>query len=185
VTIDETPAHPVLVIMGVAGSGKSTVAQELVSRLGWDFVEGDDLHPPANRAKMAAGEPLTDDDRQPWLETVADWIRGQIEAGRPGIVTCSALRHRYRDLLRTDATVFVHLHGSRELLAERMGARKDHFMPSSLLESQLATLEPLRPDERAVVVDIGPPAEAQVQEIIDRLALVPDTTDRPVPDLGE
>ena len=172
-TIDETPAHPVLVIMGVAGSGKSTVAEELVRRLGWDFVEGDELHPDANRAKMAAGVPLTDDDRRPWLEIVARWIDGQIEAGRPGIVTCSALRHRYRDVLRTDATVFVHLHGSRELLGERMGGREGHFMPFSLLESQLATLEPLQPDERGVVVDIGPPTEAQVHEIIDRLALVP------------
>ena len=157
--------------MGVSGSGKSTVAKGLVRRLGWDFVEGDDLHPAANRAKMAAGVPLTDDDRRPWLETVAEWIHGQIEAGRSGIVTCSALRRRYRDVLRTDATVFVHLHGSRELLAERMGARKDHFMPSSLLESQLATLEPLRPDEPGLVVDIGPTTEAQVQEIIDRLAV--------------
>ena len=130
-TIEDMPAHPVLVIMGVSGCGKSSVAKGLVDRLGWDLIEGDDLHPVANRDKMAAGVPLTDEDRQPWLETVADWIGGQINADRPGVVTCSALRRRYRDLLRTDATVFVHLHGSRELLAERMAARKDHFMPTS------------------------------------------------------
>ena len=183
-TIEESPAHPVLVIMGVAGCGKSTVAKELVHRLGWDFVEGDDLHPAANRAKMSAGVPLTDEDRQPWLERVAEWIRGQIDAGRPGVVTCSALRRRYRDVLHTDATVFVHLHGSRELLKERMEARKGHFMPFSLLESQLATLEPLQPDERGLVVDIGPTTEAQVQEIIDRLALTPDASD-PIRDPGE
>ena len=167
------PAHPVLVIMGVSGCGKSSVAKGLVDRLGWDLIEGDDLHPVANRDKMAAGVPLTDEDRQPWLETVADWIGGQINAGRAGVVTCSALRRRYRDLLRTDATVFVHLHGSRELLAERMAARKDHFMPTSLLDSQLATLEPLEPGERGLVVDIDAPNEAQVQEIIERLDLSP------------
>jgi gluconokinase len=144
-----------------------------VRRLGWDFVEGDDLHPAANRAKMAAGVPLNDEDRQPWLEIIAEWIRGQIEAGRPGILTCSALRRRYRDVLRTDSTVFVHLHGSPELLAERMGGRTGHFMPSSLLQSQLATLEPLGPDERGLVVDIGPPTPEQAQEILDRLGLEP------------
>ncbi len=176
-TIDDTPAHPVLVVMGVSGSGKSSAAKELVRRLGWDYVEGDDLHPAANREKMSAGIPLTDEDRWPWLETVAGWIRGQIDAGRPGVVTCSALRRRYRDVLRTEVTVFVHLHGSRELLEERMAARKDHFMPLSLLESQLATLEPLQPDELGVVVDIGPPTEAQIQQVIDRLGLAPDAAE--------
>ena len=127
---------------------------------------------------MAAGLPLNDDDRRAWLETVADWIRRPDQAGRPGVVTCSALRRRYRDMLRTDVTVFVHLHGSRELLKERMGARKDHFMPFSLLESQLATLEPFEPDERGLVVDIGPATEAQVQQIIDRLRLAPERPSR-------
>ena len=168
--------QPVLVIMGVSGCGKSTVATLLVERLGWAFQEGDDLHPPANVAKMAAGTPLTDDDRWPWLDRVADWIHGRIDAGQPGIITCSALRRAYRDRLRRDDTehvVFVHLAGSREVILERLGARKGHFMPSTLLDSQFATLEPPGPDENAVTVDVARPAAEQADDVVERLDLRP------------
>jgi len=151
---------PVLVIMGVAGSGKSTVAGLLAGRLGWDLAEGDDMHPAANIAKMAAGHPLTDEDRWPWLARVADWIREHTAAHRPGIVTCSALKRSYRDVLRGDGVIFVYLAASRELIAHRLAARHGHFMPAALLDSQLATLEPPGPDEQAITVDVsGSPAE--------------------------
>ena len=146
---------PVLVVMGVSGSGKSTVARVLAEQLGWDFQEGDELHPPENVAKMASGVPLTDADRWPWLDRVAAWISHQHEAGRPGVVTCSALRRAYRDRLRTPSVVFVYLAGSTGLLEQRVQARHGHFMPASLLESQLATLEAPRPDEHAVTVELG------------------------------
>jgi gluconokinase len=170
--------QPVLVIMGISGSGKSTVAGLLAGRLGWALEEGDDLHPPANVAKMHAGIPLTDDDRLPWLDTVADWIHGQITAGLPGIITCSALRRSYRDRLRRgDSThvVFVHLAGSRDTVGQRLTARTDHFMPASLLDSQLATLEPPGPDENALTVDVGRRAAEEADEIIERLDLRPLT----------
>ncbi|SDY62075.1 gluconate kinase, SKI family [Herbiconiux ginsengi] len=145
--------------MGVSGSGKSLIGSGLAARHGWVFVDGDDLHPEANVAKMAAGIPLTDADRWPWLDAVAATL-----AGSPGgiVVACSALRRVYRDRIRAAApdAVFVELAGSRELLWERMTARPGHFMPASLLDSQLATLEPLAPDEAGVIVSIdGPPAE--------------------------
>ncbi len=161
----------VLVLMGVSGCGKSTVAGLLAGRLGWDFCEGDDLHPAENVAKMAAGIPLTDDDRLPWLRRIAAWIDAERRAGRPGVVTCSALKHRYRDVLRGPGVVFVLLDGSKDLIATRMRARHEHFMPVSLLDSQLADLE--RPDEteQALIVDIGPPPAAQAAQIIDTLGL--------------
>jgi gluconokinase len=152
---------PVLVIMGVAGSGKSTVAGLLAGRLGWDLAEGDDMHPPANIAKMAAGHPLTDEDRRPWLARVAAWILEHTAAHRPGIVTCSALKRSYRDVLRGDAVIFVYLAASRELIAQRLAARHGHFMSPALLDSQFATLEPPGPDERAITIDVsGSPAES-------------------------
>jgi gluconokinase len=177
--VNETTAsdgrqQPVLVVMGVSGSGKSTVAGLLAGRLNWPFEEGDDLHPQRNVEKMAAGEPLTDDDRWPWLDRVADWIHGQVAAGQPGIITCSALRRSYRDRLRRDDAehvVFVHLAGSRETVGQRLTARTDHFMPSSLLDSQIATLEPPGPDENALTVDVGRRATDEVDEIIQRLGL--------------
>ena len=178
-TVSETQ-QPVLVIMGVSGCGKSTVAKLLVDRLGWPFQEGDELHPPSNVAKMHAGTPLTDDDRWPWLDTVADWIHGRIAAGGPGIITCSALRRAYRDRLRRDDrdhVVFVHLAGSREVILGRLDSRRGHFMPPSLLDSQFATLEPPDPDEKAVTVDVARPADEQVAVIIDQLQLHPLTTD--------
>lgn len=143
-----------VVVMGVSGSGKSTVARRLSNRLGWPFVEADDLHPEANVAKMAAGTPLTDADREPWLRLVRDRVD---QLGTDVIVTCSALRRSYRDVLRSgQAQVrFVHLAGTAELLDARMTARTDHFMPASLLTSQLETLEPLEPDEDGVVLDVA------------------------------
>jgi carbohydrate kinase (thermoresistant glucokinase family) len=160
-----------VVVMGVAGTGKSTVARALAERLGWPFGEGDDLHPAANVAKMAAGIPLEDADRWPWLDAIAAWTAERAAAGNSTIVTCSALRRTYRDRLRAAApgTVFVHLVGSPALLAERMTARKDHFMPTSLLGSQLETLEPLEADEPGFTVDVELPAAAIVDEVLDRL----------------
>ncbi|WP_330179104.1 gluconokinase [Nocardia sp. NBC_01503] len=153
----------IVVVMGVSGSGKSTVAAMLAETLGWDLLEGDDLHPAANVAKMAAGHPLADADRQPWLEAIAAWMADHLATGRSGLVTCSALKHSYRDTLRRAAIghpgdiTFLLLHGTREQLRARVTARKDHFMPPGLLDSQLDTLEPPTPDEHIITVEIGPP----------------------------
>ena len=125
--------------MGVSGSGKSTVAGILAGQLGWDLVEGDDLHPAANVAKMSAGIPLADEDRWPWLDRVAAWIRNHTATGVPGIITCSALKRSYRDKLSGDNVVFVHLAGSKDIIGQRLTARTDHYMPATLLYSQIAT----------------------------------------------
>lgn len=169
------PDHqqPVLVIMGVSGSGKSTIAGILAGQLGWDLEEGDDLHPPANVAKMKSGEPLTDTDRWPWLDQVAAWITDHTKAGIPGIITCSALKRSYRDRMRDPHVVFVHLAGSRDQIGQRLAARTDHFMPPTLLESQVATLEPPGPDENTLVVDVGGKPAEVAAEIISRLNLTP------------
>ena len=161
----------VLVVMGVSGCGKSTVAGLLAARLGWDLEEGDDLHPPENVAKMAAGVPLDDADRWPWLERVASWIRQHTEAGRAGVITCSALKRCYRDRLRGPDVTFVYLHGSQELIASRLSRRHGHYMPLALLDSQLATLEPPGQDERALTVEIDTAPDVQVDEIVRRLRL--------------
>jgi gluconokinase len=161
--------------MGVSGSGKSTVAGLLAGRLNWPLEEGDDLHPVQNVVKMASGTPLTDDDRWPWLDRVADWIHRQTAAGQPGIITCSALRRAYRDRLRGDDAnvVFVYLAGSKDTVGKRLTARSGHFMPASLLDSQLAALEPPGPDENALTVDAGRRAVEEADEIIQRLGLQP------------
>jgi gluconokinase len=161
-----------LVVMGVSGSGKSTVAHAINDRLGWDFCEGDDLHPQANRDKMASGWPLTDDDRWPWLHALAEWTAERDRRGRATVLTCSALRRRYRDILRTggEGTVFVHLVGDKGMLLERMQSR-EHFMPPSLLESQLDTLEPLAPDEAGVVVDVANPPKRIAAIVLAHLDL--------------
>lgn len=125
----ESVQQPVLVIMGVSGSGKSTVAGILAGQLGWDLEEGDDLHPAENVEKMASGIPLTDEDRWPWLDTIASWIIEHTMAGIPGIITCSALKKTYRDRLREKNVVFVHLSGSKEQIGRRLTARMDHYMP--------------------------------------------------------
>ncbi|ANY09820.1 gluconokinase [Pseudonocardia sp. HH130630-07] len=153
--------------MGVSGSGKSTVGTALAERLGAAFTDADGLHPAANVAKMRAGTPLTDTDRAPWLDLVG--ARLAEGAGHGVVVACSALRRSYRDRLRGHApdTVFVHLTGARDVLAARMGARTDHFMPAALLDSQFATLEPLGPDEAGVVLDVARPVGELVAAAAD------------------
>jgi gluconokinase len=143
----------VIVVMGVSGSGKTTIGTALARALDVEYAEADTFHPQANIDKMTAGHPLNDEDRAPWLEAIAGWIREHQASG--GVVTSSALKRRYRDVLRTGGNVwFAHLHGDREILAERMKSRSGHFMPVSLLDSQLADLEPLEPDEPGAVFDI-------------------------------
>lgn len=162
----------VLVLMGVSGSGKSTVAAVLAGRLGWPFEEGDDLHPQANVDKMAHGHPLSDDDRRPWLRLVREWIDDRLDAGESGIITCSALKRSYRDVLRRDGVVFVLLDGERDAIAARLAKRQGHFMPTTLLDSQFATLERPGSDESAIVVDIGCSAAVQADEVVRSLGLV-------------
>ncbi len=154
----------VAVVMGVSGTGKSTIAALLAERLGWPFAEGDDFHPAANVAKMRAGYPLTDADRWPWLAEVAAWIGERERVGGGGIVTCSALRRSYRDRLRAGhpQTQFLCLTAEPDLLTARMENRSAHYMPSSLLESQLSTLEPLQPDEPGRSLDSSQPLDAIV-----------------------
>ncbi|NMM89396.1 carbohydrate kinase [Rhodococcus sp. SRB_17] len=168
-TTEIAQKNPVLVVMGVSGSGKSTVGGMIAGAMGWDLQEGDDLHPQANIEKMAAGHPLCDDDRWPWLDKIARWITERTDAGEPGIVTCSALKRSYRDVLRGGNVVFVHLAGSRDQIGQRLTARLDHYMPPSLLDSQISTLEPLDPDEQAIIVDVGGSPAAIVEEILRRL----------------
>jgi gluconokinase len=152
-----TTEHPQVVVMGVSATGKSTVAARLADALGWEFVEGDDLHPPANVAKMASGEALTDEDRAPWLDEVNARAREHGASGRSSVLTCSALKRAYRDRLRdgVPAMFFLHLDGSYEVLEPRMQHRGRHFMPTSLLHSQFETLEPLTEDEVGAVVDVA------------------------------
>ena len=163
----------VLVVMGVSGSGKTTVAKGLAERLAWSYQEGDDLHPKANVEKMASGHPLTDDDRWPWLERVADWIDGLLDTGESGIVTCSALKRAYRDILnRHGAGVgFVLLDGTKEQIEERLEKRKGHYMPPSLLDSQFATLERPDDDEPAFLVSIEGSPDQIVDEVLEGLGL--------------
>lgn len=170
-TSAESPAT-VLVVMGVSGCGKSTVASGLADRLGWQFAEGDDFHPQSNVDKMHDGHPLTDEDRWPWLEKIADWIAGTENDRQPGIVTCSALKRSYRDVLRGPGVIFVHLTASKELLEKRISSRKGHFMPSELLQSQLDTLEPLQDDEEGIVVDVAAEPHEIVDGILTELKLV-------------
>jgi gluconokinase/shikimate kinase len=167
------PGPLVLVFMGVSGCGKSTVAALLAGRLGWPFEEGDALHPQANVDKMRAGEPLTDADRLPWLERVADWIDARLDAGENGIITCSALKRSYRSLLdrRRRGVCFVYLAGDRDTIAVRITTRGGHFMPPSLLDSQFAILEEPGPDEPAIRMEIGPPPQQVAQTVVDELGL--------------
>jgi gluconokinase len=147
---------PVLVIvMGVSGSGKTTLARGIAARRGWTFQEGDELHPQANVEKMSRGEPLTDEDRWPWLEAIGAWLDERARAGENAVVTCSALRRAYRDRLRAGrpGVVFCHVTATAETLRERLERRRGHYMPASLLPSQLATLEPLEVDEPGFTID--------------------------------
>src|SRR5207342_531694 len=158
----------ILVVMGVSGSGKTTIAKALADRLGWAFEEGDDLHPGSDIAKMHSGHPLDDRDRWPWLEKVAAWIDGWRQAGKAGVITCSALKRRYRDFLargRPEVRL-LYLHGDIELIAARVAARKGHFMSASLLDSQLATLEEPGPDEYPIYADVARPVDDIIAEIV-------------------
>jgi len=160
-------------VMGVSGSGKSTVAEALGERLGWRFEDGDSFHPASNVEKMKAGHPLTDEDRWPWLNAIADEIERVCRSGQHVIIACSALKHTYRDVLLRgrDDVRFVFLKGTKELIAERLAHRKGHFMPPGLLASQFATLEEPGPEERALVVGIAMPPRYMASAIIDKLGL--------------
>ncbi|MFO1046638.1 MAG: gluconokinase [Geminicoccaceae bacterium] len=165
------PMPAVLVVMGVSGSGKTTIGALLARRLGWEFADGDDFHPPANVAKMHGGAPLTDDDRWPWLRAIAAWIAATRRAGGHGVVACSALKRRYREVLLAGrpAVQLVYLQGGPELIGGRLGARHDHFMPASLLLSQFEALEEPGPDEDPITVAVaGTPGEI-VERIVARL----------------
>ena len=161
-----------VVVMGVSGCGKSTIGRSIAALAGWSFAEGDDYHPAANVATMAAGTPLTDEDRWPWLRSLAAWMRAEAVAGRASVVTCSALKREYRDLLGEGlpGLQFVHLHGSWDLLLARMQARSDHFMPASLLQSQFDTLEALQPGEAGIVLDIAADPDTLVGQALHWLA---------------
>ncbi len=160
-----------IVVMGVSGSGKTTVLEGLRDRLGWPTAEADDFHPPANVEKMRSGRPLTDDDRWPWLRAIAGWIGDREAAGEDALVACSALRRAYRDLLRDGhpSVWFAHLLVSDAELRRRVERRRHAYMPASLLPSQLATLEPLEPDEPGVAVPADLPAARVVEAILAAL----------------
>jgi gluconokinase len=168
-TLQEHPqAARVAVVMGVSGSGKTTIGRALAQRLGWLFQEGDALHPPENVAKMSAGHPLDDADRAPWLAAIAARIDEWHTRGEAGVITCSALKRHYRDIIigdRPDVRL-VYLAGSRESIAERLAARRGHFMPASLLDSQFGALEPPTLEERAIAVAV----DAPVADIVARIA---------------
>lgn len=164
---------PLIVVMGVAGSGKTTIASGLAEKLGVPFVEGDSLHPAANVKKMSGGIPLTDEDRWPWLEAIGERMEVERVTGHGVVVSCSALRHVYRDCLRKKVNGKVHfilLDGSRELITDRMKQRKGHFMPPALMDSQFATLEKPSADEDAVILDISHPISALLAEALQSLA---------------
>ncbi len=166
-----TDTAQVIVVMGVSGAGKSTIGTALAARMGCVFVEGDALHPAANVEKMRRGIPLTDQDRQPWLKALGKRLAEERRAGGAVVCACSALKRAYRDCLRTEAgtdILFVLLDLSADLLAERMAARKGHFMPASLLQSQMATLERPVSDERALIIPGDLPPDEIVQRIIRR-----------------
>jgi gluconokinase len=157
--------------MGVSGSGKSTIAGNLAARLGWTFEDGDKFHPASNVAKMSAGHPLTDEDRWPWLQAIADEIDRISEAGGHVVIACSALKRAYRNVLvhgRSDVRM-VYLDGTRELIAARLAARKDHFMPPALLDSQFKTLEPPGADENPITVSIDASVEAIIDAIVGQM----------------
>jgi gluconokinase len=179
-TVD-LPSPVVLVITGVSGAGKTTVGTLLAERLGWPFKEGDSLHPLNNVEKMAAGIPLTDEDRWPWLTYIADWVDGQLDSGQNGVITCSALKRAYRLLInrRGSGVEFVYLAVGKDELEERVEHRDGHFMPASLLNSQLATLEVPTDSEPAIRVDAGPDASLVVDRLLRDLGLMAQATHLP------
>jgi gluconokinase len=168
-----------VIVMGVSGVGKSTVAKGISTTMGWTFAEGDAFHPAANITKMESGHALTDEDRWPWLRLIGDWISAEAEEGRSAVITCSALRRAYRDLLREGrpSVRFCHLVGGEDLIGDRMAHRQGHFMPASLLHSQYATLEPLEPDEPGVVVPVDGEAAEVLRRVLDALGLTPPLTE--------
>jgi gluconokinase len=161
----------VAVLMGVSGSGKTTIAEGVGQRLGWPLLEGDKFHPPANVEKMSHGIPLTDEDRWPWLRAIAAEIDAVRARGESAVVACSALKRAYRDILIGDRpdVVLVYLRGDKDLIAARMAARRGHYMPVTLLDSQFATLEAPGPDERPIIVSVAPPPEAIADEVVRQL----------------
>jgi gluconokinase len=174
------PAPCALIVMGVAGSGKSTIGETLAARLGWAFEDGDRFHPASNVAKMSAGQPLTDEDRWPWLRAIADEIDRLCAAGERAVVACSALRRIYRDILvhgRNDIRI-IYLDGTQQLIGDRLGRRKGHFMPAGLLESQFKTLEPPTRDEHPLSVSIDASVEAIVDDILRQLKPSPPQPNR-------
>jgi gluconokinase len=160
------PLH--IVVMGVSATGKTTVGEQLAEELGCEFIEGDELHPRRNIEKMESGVPLTDEDRWPWLQAIAEMVAVKDYEGVSTVVTCSALKRSYRDVLRDAApTFFVHLHAPFEVLEQRMQERTKHFMPTTLLKSQFDTLEELGDDEQGAVVDVSPPIDEVVEEAVN------------------
>ena len=166
------PNRLVFVVMGVSGSGKTTVGAMLAGRLGWDYAEADAFHSEANLAKMASGHSLDDADRWPWLAAIVRWIDDRIARGVPGVVTCSALKRAYRDILRRPQVQIVYLAGAQELIARRLAARHGHFFPPAMLASQFAALEPPAADEG--VIEIG--IDRTPAEIVDAIIAATGTT---------
>ncbi len=161
----------VVVVMGVSGSGKTTIATLLAGSLGWDFADGDDLHPPSNVAKMRSGTPLTDDDRWPWLQAIGTWIDAHLASGQHGVVTCSALKRAYRDrlLVGRQGVRLVYLCGSYDVVAARQAARQGHFMPAALIQSQFETLEPPGEDEHPITARVDLPPMQIVADLVKLL----------------
>jgi gluconokinase len=171
--VSKTPCA--LVVMGVSGSGKSTIADKLAERLVWSYEDGDKFHPASNVAKMSAGHPLTDEDRWPWLQAIADEIDRVCKAGQHAVIACSALKRAYRDIVvhgRNDVRI-IYLKGAQELIANRLAQRKGHFMPPGLLASQFKTLEPPDGSENPVTVSIDASVDAIVDHIVGQLGLSP------------
>jgi gluconokinase len=157
--------HSIVLVLGVAGSGKTTVGAMLAGRLGWQYADADDFHPVANVEKMAAGHPLTDEDRWPWLHAMAAWIDVQVAAGHPAVVSCSALKVAYRDVLRRPEVQMVYLKGTPDLIAARLTSRQGHFFKREMLDSQFAALQEPEPDEGVITVSI----EGSPLEVVDRI----------------
>lgn len=169
----KTGGPSVIVVMGVASSGKTSLGERLAEELGWPFRDADSFHPPENVAKMSSGIPLTDEDRKPWLAAIAAWIDELRAAGKHGVVTCSALKKAYRRIIVGDRpdVALVYLKGSRELIGQRMAQRQHHFMPPSLLDSQFATLEEPGPEEEPLVVPVELAKDAIVERVLAELKL--------------
>jgi len=174
--VSRVPDPVVVIVMGVSGSGKTTLARGIAQRLHWEFQEGDELHPRSNVAKMSRGEPLTDEDRRPWLEAIGYWIEERERAGNSAVLTCSALRRTYRDFLRQGrpGVVFCHVTADADLIRRRVEARRGHYMPPSLLPSQLSTLEPLEADEPGFTVSAEGSPEEVLQQALAKLDLDKD-----------